>query len=204
MINKEIVDYNWRSENIEEVLNLEQEDIWTGSYYDLSIEFPLTINLQQLKEVLSTIEALQHFTFDILDDPIQVGEVVFIQGEIGEFPCMLSVMIVEEEATWLDFSIPVNLLETQYPVRYPLTLENNLWIRNIQDMYSSLAMSIYEKFPFHMAMIGEEVAGMTTSTLLDVPTLQTLSAILPLELQKKLDIESDGEPLSQQLRLYSV
>ena len=192
------------AKNIEEVLNLEQEDIWTGSYYDLSIEFPLTINLQQLKEVLSTIEALQHFTFDILDDPIQVGEVVFIQGELGEFPCMLSVMIVEGEATWLDFSIPVNLLETKYPVSYPLTLENNPWIRNIQDKYTSLSIAIFEKTPYHMAMIGEEVAGMTTSTLLDVPTLLTLSAILPLELQKKLDLESSGVPLSQQLRFYPV
>ncbi|WP_096155375.1 hypothetical protein [Bacillus sp. FJAT-45066] len=181
---------------------MEQEDIWTGSYFDLSIELPLTTDSRKIKEALSSIKQLDKFSFTIFDDPLQVGDVLYLQGTVGDYPCMLSVMVVENEATWLDFSLPVNLLETKFNVVYPLTVDNNTWISSIHKLYTDLATSIFKRLPFHMAIIGEEVAGMTTSTELDVATLQTMSAILPLELQKKLDLESDGELLSHQLRFY--
>lgn len=181
---------------------MNQEDIWTGSYYDLSIEFPLETKPHQLKDALSSAAQLKEFSLSILDDPLSPGELVYLQGSLREFPCMLSVMVVEGEATWLDFSIPVQFFDQRYDVTYPLTIDKNQWLIEINEIYIALAQTIYDSLPFQLAMIGEEVAGMTTSTTIDLATFKTMSTILPPSLQDKLQLEATGEKLSHNLRFY--
>ncbi|MCM3585855.1 hypothetical protein M3182_08875 [Mesobacillus maritimus] len=190
-------------------------DYWTGSYYELSIEFHPAGNDQRLNEALTALQ-LSDFVSDLYDQqmkpvrfPISIepSSIYSFYGmltlsDVVTLPCLISIIRTDEESDWLDFSFPLASFEKNFLLKYPLTKELNLWLGEVDKLFIKLAEFIYKQSPFDFAMIGEEISGYTDQENLKVDCLDTITCLLPFELQRRLGVQKQGKILSNQLRLY--
>ena len=193
-------------------------DIWTGGYYELSMEFHPFGDDKQINSALTALQNCGCFKglWQIREDfgssplslPIKIhansvnqlyGTLTSSDGNI--LPCVISVIRTTEESDWLDISIPQAFLEKIYPYQYPLTRDSNPWLVNVDAMFTRLVEIIYGHSPFDLAMIGEEISGYTNQATITYDCLKKITCILPLELQKRLGMSEKGEALSNDLRL---
>jgi len=64
------------------------------------------------------------------------------------------------QSDWLDVALPTGMLGLAYSVREPLDQTANSWLPGIFRALADVANTIYERVPFEMALIGEEVSGL--------------------------------------------
>lgn len=192
---------------------------WIGGYYELSIEFHPYRDKNRLYQALIALQNLdlfkgywkeqQDFETDTISLPINndnnsvnqlYGTLSTLNGHT--LPCLISVIRIEGESDWIDISIPQASLELFYPYKYPLTKELNPWIAKIDEMFVRIAKTIYTHSPFELAMIGEEISGYTNQEKINLEDLEKITCILPIRLQKRLEIQEKGKELTKQLRLF--
>lgn len=190
---------------------------WTGSFYELSIEFHPVGNNKRLNDALSAlqncnfIEGLwqdrENFQKNSLSLPIKIenDSVTHFYGTICLFdgfslPCVVSIIRTNEQSDWLDIAIPEAILEKRYPYKYPLIKEQNPWLEKVDEVLIKLAEFIYKRSPFDLAMIGEEVSGYTNQQDITLECLDTITCMVPAALQKRLKVQ--GIELSNQLILF--
>ena len=65
-----------------------------------------------------------------------------------------------------------------------------------------IAKTIYTHSPFELAMIGEEISSYTNQEQINLRDLEKITCILPIHLQKRLEIQEKGKRLTKQLRLF--
>lgn len=192
---------------------------WTGSFYELSIEFHKVGNNKRLNDALVALQ--NHNSFQgiwkeremyqkqTLDLPIEI-EVDSVTNYYGmldvtkdiSLPCQIILISTEGESDWLDIAIPSVVFEKTFALEYPLIKELNPWIASIDETFIKLAEVIYAHSAFNLALIGEEVSGMISQQEITLERMDGLTTILPLELQKRLRIEGIGQQLSDSLRVY--
>lgn len=74
----------------------------------------------------------------------------------------------------------------------------------IDEIFITIAETIYNDTHFELAMIGEEISGITNQKEMTLEDIEKITCILPVHLQKRLGIEGKGETLSKQLRLFKL
>ena len=192
---------------------------WIGGFYELSIEFHPFGDNNRLNQALIALRNLGFFTGywqeqqDFESDPISLP-INNDEGSVNQFygilsspdgntlPCLISVIRIDGESDWIDISIPQASLELFYPYKYPLTKDLNSWLVKIDELFIRIAETIYNYSSFELAMIGEEVSGCTNQDKINLKDLEKITYILPIRLQKRLEIHEKGEELTNQLRLF--
>lgn len=194
---------------------------WTGSFYELSIEFHPVGNNKRLNDALMALQ--NHNSFQgiwkeremyqkqTLDLPIEI-EVDSVTNYYGmldvtkeiSLPCQIILISTEGESDWLDVAISSAVLENTFAVSYPLTSEHNAWLALIDELLIRLAEEIYTQSPFEMALIGEEVSGSINQQGIIQSGLEAVQSttILPQGLQIQLGVQGRGRALSNDLRIY--
>ena len=195
-------------------------DNWIGGFYELSIEFHPVGDHNRLKQALITLQKLEFFNgiwqenhdfqldsislpINIEDDSVNQFYGTLIHSDGNNLPCLITVITIEEESNWLDISISQASLELIYPYEYPLTKELNPWLGKVEETFIKIAEAIYNHSPFELAMIGEEISGYTNQEEITLEDLGKITCIIPNQLQKRLEIQGEGNKLSKQLRLFS-
>jgi len=59
-------------------------------------------------------------------------------------------------ACWVMLAIPMGMLESAYPIEYPIVGESNPWIDQFERILVGIAEFVYRIVPFDLATIGEE------------------------------------------------
>lgn len=148
---------------------------WQGSHYELSMYYPSSSLDQQVRlRLLQTLWNDPHLS-GVIDEPTKFGEAwqCLDAIETGEgkhyYGCILlpgekitgcaSCFIRSGNATWLSLYIPSGLLERVFPVSYPLTREQNPWIKDLDAFLSALGARAYQSIPFTVATLGEEASA---------------------------------------------
>lgn len=194
---------------------------WSGGYYELSVEYHPVGNNSRVNKALTALCKMECF-WDIWADkkeeqklllclPITIEEdsVRQFYGALAcphssqvELPCVITVCRVEGQSDWLDIAIPQAAFERVYQSKYPLTLELNPWLKQINELLVQVAETIYASAPFHLAMIGEEISGYTNGQQITAETVQKGIFLLPSALQERLGLNEDGMELSNDLKLF--
>ncbi|MER2106924.1 MAG: hypothetical protein ABS949_08280 [Solibacillus sp.] len=161
------------------------EGIWTGSDYELTIEFAHKKQMEKAFARLMREPALtnlwmdQQRTVPFRTPLFEESPVTIVFGALETwpevfFPCRISALALGN----LTISIPQNAFAEHFAYTYPLTLENNPWLAKINDCFIRLATSIYKAVPFLSAAIGEEIAGdITVSNLFEKDLLNVLMIV---------------------------
>lgn len=163
------------------LLRFREPDLWSGSWYELLLEYPTAINnsvvVGQVNQAVWTTPSL--------------SGVVLSQAEFGErwqgvdqratmvdlYGCLQldETRVVACGTTWIESDlilyIPVGMLELVYPVDYPLTLELNPWLPQLRQALATVGVALFRKVKFALGAIGEEISsfvsleGMTADEL---------------------------------------
>lgn len=194
-------------------------EIWTGCFYEISIEYHSFGNNKRINDALNALCKSDFFNGmwgerkdyqkDFISLPINIEDECVKQfygilslSEEDEFPCLISVIRVSGESDWLDISIPQAAFEMKYPYKYPLTKELNPWLNKINEMYIKLAEIIFSYSPFDLALIGEEISGFINQEKINVEVVKSITCILPSRLQNQLGLKGKGIGLSNKLRIF--
>lgn len=103
------------------------------------------------------------------------GTVELPQGD-GRLGCEV-IAIRDDDSDWLDVAVPTGMLELAYPVEYPLLIETNPWIADVEACLVSIADGIYRAVPYDLATIGEEVSGLFYARSADPKRAVTAAAV---------------------------
>ncbi|WP_090980900.1 hypothetical protein [Paenibacillus sp. CF384] len=115
----------------------------------------------------------------------------------------LSLTVREEEGSdWLDFCIPLGMLEKKYAVSYPLIPENNSFLRELETVFFEISKTVYSIYPFDMALIGEEVSGMLYVDSLTEDDVLNGGVILPEKTVTKMRVLHAGTRIAPDLLLF--
>lgn len=192
---------------------------WNGGFYELSIEYHPFGDNQRINEALSALcksnffngiwEDKKDYQRNFISLPINIEEdschsfygTLSLSNE-SRLPCMINVNRVKNESDWIDILIPQSAFQKIYPYIYPITIELNPWLKEINEIYVQLAENIYNKSPFDLAMIGEEVSGHTNQEDITLEFMKNIICILPSQLQVRLGLQEKGKELSNQLRVF--
>lgn len=193
---------------------------WIGGFYELSIEFypvgdnerlnQALIGLQSFKSFKGMWKERQDFQGDSISLPINIDDdsVIKFYGALimndgNTLPCLISITRIDGGSDWLDISIPQASFEKFYPYEYPLTKELNPWLVKVDEIFISLAETIFHHSPFELAMIGDEISGSTNQGQISFDDVGKIICILPTHLQKRLGVKEKGKELTNQLKLFS-
>lgn len=194
-------------------------DIWCGSHYELSIEFQNDGNNEKLNKALEILSKSRFFTgmwneradylrksvslpLNFEDDSVTQFYGILSLSNESKLPNVISVIRVKDESDWITIAIPSAWLEERYLVNYPLIKAENDWLNNIDEMYIALAEMIFKSSPFKLAIIGEEISGITNHVEISEKFVNNHICLLPPELQIQLNLHQQGKELSNQLRIF--
>lgn len=182
-----------------------EETIWNGGFYELTMEFLATIELQQVVQILNEAP---HFTgFWRERTSYHEKPALFASDQLYGYlsiddvklPCLISLIQVEGQSNWLDISIPQGAFSEQFDYQYPLTIENNEWLKKVRDYFVHLAQHVYASHPFLLAVIGEEASGYTTAAEFSTDCIAHYTFIMSREMYKQLDYANNEVEFSDDL-----
>lgn len=199
-----------------EFINL---DNWIGGFYELSIEFHPVGNDSRLNGALTALEKSKvingiwkeredykkmtvSLPLENYEDSVNQYYGIILVSDGNTLPCAISINSIAGESEWLDISIPQAAFEKTYPYKYPLTENLNPWLNGVNETFIKLAETVFKQSPFDLAMIGEEISGYTNQETITLELLEKSTYILPIGLQKRLEIQEKGEELSNELKLF--
>jgi hypothetical protein len=148
---------------------------WHGSYYELCLELgPAGDNARLLAALRSlwsqpmlsgSWTARESYGSEPSDFQIDENWVVPHYGVLtideSQLGCVTHVVRETDGSDWLDLCVPTGMLELVYDVAYPLYFESNPWITPLNALFVSLAVTVHERNPFRLAIIGQEASGLT-------------------------------------------
>jgi hypothetical protein len=178
------------------------DENWHGSYYELCLELGPAGDNSRLLAALRSLWShpmLAGFwtdrkSFGSAPSDFQMDEnwVVPHYGvlTIGESQLGGVTHVVRETdgADWLDLCVPTGMLELVYDVAYPLYFESNAWINPLNALFVSLAVTLHERNPFRMAIIGEEASGLTDADSITTDDISRGLFVIPEAIVESLGI----------------
>jgi hypothetical protein len=126
------------------------------------------------------------YGFRVLDDGGEVGYISFLIRN----PC---------ESDWLDISIPTEVLVHRYPVTYPLDLETNSWLAEVDAALARVGAGIYDVAPFRLGVTGEEGSGSRCAAELTAEDCERGGLVLPTPLWRRLAPKREAVLISRDL-----
>lgn len=181
---------------------------WWGSFYELSMEYYPAGNDARL---LAAMRAL--WSTPLLHGPLAgpsgepdqaqqpVPAPVSIGAELGDLNRLygvlalpgqrplgcLSLTVREEQGSdWLDFCLPMGMLELAFPVVYPLLAPTNPWLAEIDRVFLTLAEAVHAAQPFDLALVGEEVSGDAYASQITAADVAKGGYLIPAGLMQRL------------------
>lgn len=191
---------------------------WFGSYYELAIEFyprgddarllravaamwasPLLHGpwpeREQLGRTPASPQRLDAEGFNRL-----YGVLHLPQGTtIG---CGSLTVREEQGADWLDFYLPMGMLERMFPITYPLDRARNPWRSSVDQVLVDMAGRVYQAAPFDLALIGEEVSGSASARALTTDELAERGVLLPAAVVHEFKPRGTPIPLASGLTWF--
>lgn len=180
---------------------------WIGGFYELSMEFHPVGDNERLNQALMALQNLdffnglwkerQNYQSDKISLPVH-----FEDNSINQFygtltlnddttlPCVVTIARITGDSDWFNIGIPQAILEKLYP----LTPEHKPWLVRIEELFIRMAEKLYNSSPFQLALFGEAISGYSNQ--------ESISCIMPNEIQECLGILESGEELANQLRLF--
>ena len=160
-----------------------QKESWYGSYYELAIELQTSHDDIRLEKALETLwrhpnlsgHWLRIENFGQKPDVISIpnefrvessGSFINLYGlfsipDIDKQAGCLSTIVRETNGSdWLDFCIPTEMLKSTFSVNHPLEMREYPWSAILDKYLLQMADMIYQKTPFDLAFIGDEVSGL--------------------------------------------
>jgi hypothetical protein len=96
-------------------------------------------------------------------------------------------MVREEYGSdWLDFCIPMGMLDLIMNINYPLSYSTSSWMEEVNGALARLADTIYAVAPFDLAYIGEDVSGLWRAGEIKGATLEAGGVFAPPSLVRRL------------------
>ncbi|KAB2335566.1 hypothetical protein [Bacillus mesophilum] len=190
---------------------------WRGSYYELEMQYDGR-DEEVINAALKTMA--KHMNLVYKDNyvekrqpvqlPIQISKEQ-IYSFIGKLTYSETItlnslveVILDDETASVIVSIPLCEIEEYFSIHYPLTIKQNKWLKRMHEMFIELSVNIYGQSKFQLAMIGDEVSGYTIISEINSSDLcnEEIIFILPVDLQRKLNVEHIGKEYRHQLRMY--
>lgn len=185
-------------------------NLWIGGFYELSMEFHPVGDHGRLNQALVALGNLdffnglwkerQHYLSDIISLPIDIdddsvnqfyGTLTLSDG--NTLPCVVTIVRIIDESDWLDIGIPLAILERVYPLNFSLAPELNPWLVKIDEVFIRIAKKLFDRSPFELALIGEEISGYTNQETITLEELEKITCLLPNRIQEHLGISQGDE-----------
>jgi len=110
-------------------------------------------------------------------------------------------LIVSEER-WLSICVPIGMLESEYSIDYPITLDNDSWGQQLRGRFVAIAERSYGAMPFRLAVIAEEaITGTPSEEELTDGDLSQTRYLISSEIFQRLNPSSQWHVLPTGLRL---
>lgn len=183
---------------------------WFGSYYELAMEVStepaderLRAAVEQLwscSELVAGPWADKEVTLNVAIPALpDVEGMVAAYGvlripDVGDVRCVSWVIReVGRGSDWIDLCIPTSALE-RFGVAYPLVSETPCTLINAIDRaLLNVAVSVFGRAAFELALIGEEVSGMWSSATVAPHDLTQGGFLLPDNLARQAGAFSHAE-----------
>ncbi|MBP3967324.1 hypothetical protein [Paenibacillus lignilyticus] len=195
------------------------DEDWYGSYFELAIQFKNKLSDDLLRDCIHGLWSNDHLFGPCIEkENVGKGFIDFglVSGEVFSnylygiltladstlLGCLSLTVREEEGSDWLDFCIPSGILEKKYSVTYPLIPEKNLFLQELETVFSEIAKTVYSISPFDMALIGEEVSGMLYVDSLTKDYVLKGGVIIPEKTAAKAGALNAGIRISSDLLLY--
>jgi hypothetical protein len=111
---------------------------------------------------------------------------------------------VQDGSDWLEFSVPIAMLNVVYPMQLPLTHLQNHWLDCVDDALVKIGQLVYESYPFNLALVGEEVTGQKHEQSLFASDMKRGSYLFPPILFERIRPSRPSEVLPGGLRWFSA
>jgi hypothetical protein len=160
-----------------------QKGSWYGSFYELAIELQtshddirlgkaletlwrhpnlsghwLSIeNFGQKPDVISIPNELQVESSNSFINLYGLFSIPDIDKQVG---CLSTIVRESNGSDWLDFCFPIGMLKSAFSVNHQLEMREYPWSATLDRYLLQMADMIYQKTPFDLALIGEEVSGL--------------------------------------------
>lgn len=187
------------------------DENWFGSYYELAIELGPTGDDERLCTALEHVWSLPQLRgswiaksdFDLQSSPIECRDgivfsrygVITLTSEIS-VGCVTHTVREPDGSDWLDLCIPTGMLGHCYDVQYPLDCATNPWMVQIDRLFAQMAASVFRSIPFQLAIIGEEVSGITHAATITSEDCRFCPFLLPELLWQRLGLSSSRQVLT--------
>jgi hypothetical protein len=175
----------------------QSEEIWGASSLDLALVYEHTLLSPHQR-----VQLLRHVWGDpsllgVVDEPHEFGQPWKeiherdVEQEYKKYygcvqitteaitGCYAIFLDDEEDTTWFNLCIPVGLLGLIFPVKHPLGRQENKWIGQVDRTLATIGMNVYREFPFTLAVLSEEAAGMSAERILMYLTERAPDLLLP-------------------------
>lgn len=185
-------------------------DAWSGSWYELALEFPAHTNgalvFRQVNQIIWQLPSLSgvvtsHANFgEPWQDAAQWADGRDLYGSVR----LDANTLVACGSTWLSQSfilyIPVGVLELVYPVDYPLSPELNPWLPTLREALAFVGGNLYRHIKFALGGVGEEISNFISIEALTAAELATNKTLLaPEPLFDLFQVPPRTHPLSDGL-----
>ena len=160
-----------------------QKENWYGSFYELAIELQTShdnVRLEQALEALwshpnlsghwlsienygqspDVISILNEFRFENSNPFINLYGLFSIPDIDKQVGCLSTIVRETNGSDWLDFCFPTGMLKSAFSVNHPLEMREYPWSVTLDKYLLQMADMIYQKTPFDLAFIGDEVSGL--------------------------------------------
>lgn len=155
-----------------------KKNAWDGGFYGLEIELPdcSVDEAYKARACLWQSDALEgcylrndlepHQQLRVPSEKTELsghhyGIAFFPNGRKSVFGCYWG--NYDEYGCWLCFYVPMGSLANVYPVdAYPFESNSSpeIWVRNVNEWFKTIAEKVYEQVRFSVAFIGFEVEGL--------------------------------------------
>ena len=160
-----------------------QKENWYGSFYELAIELQTShdnVRLEQALEALwshpnlsghwlsienygqspDVISIPNEFRFENSSSFINLYGLFSIPDIDKQVGCLSTIVRETNGSDWLDFCFPMGMLKRAFSVNHPLEMREYPWSVTLDKYLLQMADMIYQKTPFDLAFIGDEVSGL--------------------------------------------
>jgi hypothetical protein len=190
------------------------DENWFGSYYELAIELGPTGDDERLRKALEHVWSLpqlrgswiERHDYDLHSSPIECrdGIVPSRYGVLRLTPeisvgCVTHTVREPNGSDWLDLCIPTGMLGLCFDVQYPLDYATNPWMAQIDRLLAQMAASVFRSISFQLAIIGEEVSGITDAASITPDDCRFCPFLLPELLWQRLGLSTSRQVLTHGL-----
>lgn len=175
--------------------SIRDEQYWHGSYYELAMEVSLNSDdsvMAKAFEAMSGHDQVEGFwsSYEGLGRAEVHGtapeEKYMWHGyALLELPSLGTMGAVSHRikdgdglSDWLTLGLTTAALQQNTPLNYPLLRDNNQVLKEVDELFVSIAQQVHNEVGIELGIIGEESSGSAYSTTLEIKQLSKFVSYL--------------------------